>query len=100
MRGQASSYPGSLDLPQLQAAPRHTPAAPRRFVPVRPGNSPRWERAAAVGAVTIVVAPIVVLLLAIYSRQAIELPRIWSIDPNYSHGFLVPLVALALAWRT
>jgi len=100
MRGQASSYPGSLDLPQLQVAPRHIPAAPRRLAQVRPGNSPRWERAAAVGAVTIVVAPIVVLLLAIYSRQAIELPRIWSIDPNYSHGFLVPLVALALAWRT
>lgn len=100
MQGHAPSYPASLDLPQAQATPRHALAAPKRHAQVRSGNNPRWERAAAISGIAIVVAPIVVLLLAIYSRQAVELPRIWSIDPNYSHGFLVPLVALALAWRT
>lgn len=27
-----------------------------------------------------------------------DLVRVWRIDPNYSHGPLVPLVSLALAW--
>jgi exosortase len=37
------------------------------------------------------------LVAAIYAPTAPELIRIWWIDPNYSHGFLVPLMSLGFA---
>lgn len=37
------------------------------------------------------------LIGGIYWPTAVELIRIWSVDPNYSHGFLVPVVSLGLA---
>lgn len=39
------------------------------------------------------------LLLALYIQVIIELVSDWWNDSNYSHGFLVPLVALFLIWR-
>jgi len=38
------------------------------------------------------------LLVAVYHRTAAELWHVWTHNDNYSHGPLVPLVAIALAW--
>jgi exosortase len=38
----------------------------------------------------------------LYWPTAVELVRVWSVDPNYSHGFIVPVVSLlfaGLAWK-
>ena len=42
---------------------------------------------------------IVLVLLAIYFPVLVELVDDWERDPNYSHGFLVPLVSLFLLWK-
>ncbi len=34
----------------------------------------------------------------IYARAWPELIRVWDIDPNYSHGYIVPVASLAFAW--
>ncbi len=39
------------------------------------------------------------LLGVVYARTAAELWSTWTTNDNYSHGPLVPLVSLALAWR-
>lgn len=40
-----------------------------------------------------------VLLACLYLPTGMELVRLWELDPNYSHGWLVPLLAVGLAWR-
>jgi|GEM_PF-420603 len=35
----------------------------------------------------------------IYRETLAALPRIWDIDPNYSHGYVVPLASLLFAWQ-
>jgi exosortase len=42
---------------------------------------------------------IFLVLLGIYLPVFIELASDWEKDPNYSHGFLVPLVSLFLLWK-
>ncbi len=37
------------------------------------------------------------LLVPIYGTTFIELARVWDIDPNYSHGFVVPFACLLIA---
>src|SRR5574341_109363 len=39
------------------------------------------------------------VLLGIYLPVFVELVSDWEKDPNYSHGFLVPLVSLFLLWK-
>lgn len=39
------------------------------------------------------------LLALIYHRTGAQLWTTWMTNDNYSHGFLVPLVSLALVWR-
>lgn len=39
------------------------------------------------------------LLLWLYAPQMVSMVRNWWLDPNYSHGFLVPLVSAGLIWR-
>ncbi|HMP58846.1 MAG TPA: exosortase/archaeosortase family protein [Gemmatales bacterium] len=39
------------------------------------------------------------LVCVLFVTTAERLGRLWDLDPNYSHGWLVPLAALALAWR-
>ena len=36
---------------------------------------------------------------ALYSRTILKLVNDWSIDPNFSHGFLIPFVALYMIWH-
>jgi exosortase len=39
------------------------------------------------------------LLAALYAPTFAALGRIWQIDPNYSHGYIVVLASLLFAWR-
>ncbi|HEX5133263.1 MAG TPA: exosortase/archaeosortase family protein [Candidatus Krumholzibacteria bacterium] len=43
--------------------------------------------------------PVVVSLLLAYGAVLLSLAHQWADDPNYSHGFFVPLMAAWLAWR-
>lgn len=38
-------------------------------------------------------------LISLYGPTMARLATTWETDPNYSHGWLVPLVAVWLAWR-
>jgi exosortase len=51
--------------------------------------------------VTSWLAPLLIalLLLAIYARLFVTIERSWRLDPNYSHGYLVPFICLGLAIR-
>ncbi len=42
---------------------------------------------------------LVALLAAAFAPGLLALERVWSSVPYYSHGYLVPLVSLLLAWR-
>jgi exosortase len=44
-------------------------------------------------------AVLVAVLLALYTRVLIPLVRQWWTDPDYSHGFLVPLLSAYLIWQ-
>ena len=44
-------------------------------------------------------ALVVVLLAWIYAPHVIGMVENWWEDPNYSHGFLVPLISAYLIWR-
>ncbi|MFH1036317.1 MAG: exosortase A [Pseudomonadota bacterium] len=39
------------------------------------------------------------LLLWIYGPHVLSMAKNWWIDPNYSHGFLVPIISAWLIWR-
>ncbi len=53
---------------------------------------PTWQRD--VGLLAGVLLPIGL----IYYRTVIELVKVWEIDPNYSHGYVVPVFAAALGY--
>lgn len=38
-------------------------------------------------------------VLAVCWSSLVEMATIWELDPNYSHGFIVPIVSIALAAR-
>lgn len=40
-----------------------------------------------------------ILIAVLFLPQLSELVRLWAVDDTYSHGFLVPVVSAALAWR-
>jgi len=40
-----------------------------------------------------------IIILAIYLPALYDLVLDWYNDPNYSHGFLVPLISIYLVWR-
>lgn len=40
-----------------------------------------------------------VVLLAVYAPALYDLVQDWWYDPNYSHGFLIPLVSIGLVWK-
>ncbi len=42
---------------------------------------------------------VAVLLVWLYGLLVASMAKNWWIDPNYSHGFLVPLVSAGLLWR-
>lgn len=45
------------------------------------------------------IAPIAGLLVVLYGSMVLALAERWMADPNYSHGFLVPLISGWLVWR-
>ena len=57
------------------------------------------SRALAVRGVAWKATLLALLLLAAYHHAAATLWRAWMTNDNYSHGPLVPLVSLVLAWR-
>jgi exosortase len=67
------------------SSPATTIAGP--IAAARPAVGP-WVQAGMVGA----------LLLAIYHRTVATMWTTWTTNDNYSHGPLVPVVALGLAW--
>lgn len=50
-----------------------------------------WPALAGLGALVAMVA-------ALYWSVAIELARVWEIDPNYSHGYFIPVFSLFFAY--
>lgn len=55
-----------------------------------------WSKLASLAGAGLVAA----LLVTIYHRTAATLWSTWTTNDNYSHGPLVPLVSLALIWRS
>ncbi len=53
-------------------------------------------------AVYVLLAVATAIAVAVYWTTFVELVRIWDIDPNYSHGFAVPVASViiaVIAWR-
>jgi exosortase len=73
----AAAPPGT---PSLPAGARPTPPAPAR------------------AAVLLLVAALGLVGL-IFWRSVYQLVQVWSLDENYSHGFLVPVISGYFAWR-
>jgi exosortase len=60
-------------------------------------GAPTWMKRSTFG--LIVTLGFVVVLSALYSTVVPDLVAQWWDDPNYSHGFLVPVFAGVLVWR-
>lgn len=43
--------------------------------------------------------PLICVFYILYSKAIVKLVSDWSIDPNFSHGFLIPFVALYMVWH-
>lgn len=44
------------------------------------------------------IIPLVIVFLILYHNAILKLISDWSIDPNFSHGFLIPFVAVYMVW--
>lgn len=42
--------------------------------------------------------PLILVFTFLYHKAIVKLISDWSIDPNFSHGFLIPFVALYMVW--
>src|SRR5437764_3013903 len=42
---------------------------------------------------------VAVALVASYAPNVLDMAATWNSDPNYSHGFLVAPIALAILWQ-
>jgi len=51
------------------------------------------------GRLLLVAAVALSALAVLYREVVVDLVRVWSTDSNYSHGFLIPPIALFLAWE-
>jgi len=66
-------------------------------LPTDAAGTPRGRRLPAPG---LIAAGVVTAALAVaYAPNLAELYRQWSNEPNYSHGFLVAPIALAILWQ-
>jgi len=43
--------------------------------------------------------PLILIFIFLYHKAIAKLISDWSIDPNFSHGFLIPFVALYMIWH-
>ncbi len=43
--------------------------------------------------------PLILIFIFLYHKAIATLISDWSIDPNFSHGFLIPFVALYMVWH-
>lgn len=82
----------------------HLPPATIEARP-RSGAFPALPRPAAAGDlrpggrnVFILAAGLLAALAWAYAPTLARLPRIWKTDPQYSHGYVVPLLALVVLW--
>ena len=62
-----------------------------------PKLDPSGVRLTCKTAVAIVV--LAALIVAVFGRTFVMLVRTWDTNPNYSHGYLIPPVAVFLFWR-
>ena len=46
------------------------------------------------------VAAVTGLIFALFGASFLRLQVLWELDPSYSHGYLVPLISLILAYRS
>ena len=62
---------------------------------------PLWERVRGATGVAAAfwVAALAGLVIALYHRTLYGLAVQWYLDPNYSHGFLVPLLSTYFVWE-
>jgi exosortase len=44
------------------------------------------------------VLPLIIVSFFLYHKAIAKLISDWSVDPNFSHGFLIPFVALYMVW--
>jgi exosortase len=44
------------------------------------------------------VLPLILVFIFLYHQAIVKLISDWSVDPNFSHGFLIPFVALYMVW--
>jgi exosortase len=63
-------------------------------VPTTDPIRPLWPRPALAAAGLVALA-----LVASYAPNILDLAKTWNADPNYSHGFLVAPIALAILWQ-
>ena len=45
------------------------------------------------------IATVAILMGAVYRQMFVTLVRTWEVNPNYSHGYIIPPVAVFLFWR-
>ena len=80
-----------LSPPSTAEATVHAPAKPK--VPIKSGSP-----SATPGRLCLALLLPLVCLAGIYWPLFPELAEVWDTDPNYSHGYFVPLVSLAFVW--
>ena len=80
----------SKDFPQSQVGNMSGEMASAKVLPA--GGSTNWQAGLVVGI-------FIVLLAGLYHEVLVKLGLQWNNDPDYSHGFLVPVLVGYFVWE-